>query len=57
MATEEVLGGWIAMRSAAVQKVAGPFGLVRGLLSNLKGKKTSVEIQHEATGLWAKRYS
>ena len=55
-ATEEALSIWIVRQSNNIPKVDDPFKLVRGMLSDLKGKITSVELQHEATKLWAKEY-
>ena len=55
-ATKEALSNWIIQQSTRVPKVKDPFKLVRGMLSDLKGKTTSVELQHEATKLWAKKY-
>ena len=56
-ATKEALGNWVMQQSTRFPKVKDPFKLVRGMLSDLKGKTTSVELQHEATKLWAKKYS
>ena len=55
-ATHEALSSWVMQQSTRVPKVKDPFKLVRGMLSDLKGKTTSVELQHEATKLWAKKY-
>ena len=56
-ATKEALTNWMSRQSTRVPKVKDPFKLVRGMLSDLKGKTTSVELQHEAVKLWAKKYS
>ena len=56
-ATKEALGNWVMQQSTKIPKVDDPFKLVRGILSHLKGKTTSVELQHEAVKLWAKKYS
>ena len=56
-ATEEALGSWEDFRSNSIPMVDDPFKLVEGILSHLKGKKTSVQLQHEAMDLWAKKYS
>lgn len=55
-ATKEALSLWVMQSSSKIPKVEDPFGLVRGMLKHLKGKTTSVELQHEATKLWAKKY-
>ena len=55
-ATHEAVSSWFMQQSTRVPKVKDPFKLVRGMLSDLKGKTTSVELQHEATKLWAKKY-
>ena len=55
-ATKEALSSWVMQQSMTVPKVDDPFKLVRGMLKELKGKTTSVELQHEAVKLWAKKY-
>ena len=55
-ATKEALSRWIVQQSTKIPKVDDPFKLVEGMLSHLKGKKTSVQLQHEATKSWAKKY-
>jgi len=35
------------------KKVKDPVKLIEGMLSHLKGKMTSVELQHEAMKIWA----
>lgn len=55
-ATREALVGWMSQQSTMVPKVKEPFKLVRGMLKDLKGKTTSVELQYEAVKLWAKKY-
>lgn len=39
-----------------IDKVEDPFKLVEGILSDLRGKKTSVQLQHEATKIWARKF-
>ncbi len=56
-ATKEALRSWVNQQSIKVPVVKDPFKLVRGMLKDLKGKTTSVELQHEAVKLWAKKYS
>ena len=55
-ATKEALSSWVIQQSTKIPKVDDPFKLVEGMLGHLKGKKTSVQLQHEATKLWAKKY-
>lgn len=55
-ATKEALTNWVTQQSTSLPKVDDPFKLVEGMLSHLKGKKTSVQLQHEATKSWAKKY-
>jgi hypothetical protein len=56
-ASKEALSEWIHQQPTKIPKVKDPFKLVEGILSHLKGKKTSVELQHEAKKLWTKQYS
>ena len=55
-ATKEALSDWVMQKSNKLPKVEDPFVLIRGILKHLKGKKTYVQLQHEATKLWAKKY-
>ena len=55
-ATKEALSSWVIQQSTKIPKVEDPFKLVEGMLSHLKGKKTSVQLQHEAVKLWARKY-
>ena len=55
-ATKEALNDWVRQQPTKVPKVDDPFKLVRGILGHLKGKKTPVQLQHEAKYLWAKKY-
>ena len=55
-ATKEALNDWVHQQPTKVPKVDDPFKLVRGILGHLKGKKNSVQLQHEAKYLWAKKY-
>ena len=47
----------IMQKSDKIPQVEDPFKLVLGMLKHLRGKKTSVELQHEATKIWAKKYT
>lgn len=38
-----------------VKKVDEPIKLIEGVLSKYRGKYTSVELQHEASKIWAKK--
>ena len=51
-AAEEALENWKGFHSDKLPKVDDPFKLVRGMLKHLRGKKTSVQLQHEARYLW-----
>ena len=53
-ASKEALRNWIRQQSNKIPRVDNPFNLVEGILSHLKGKKSSVELQHEAKNLWTK---
>ena len=55
-ATKEALTDWVHQQPTKAQKVDDPFDLVIGILGHLRGKKTSVQLQHEAKDLWAKKY-
>lgn len=55
-ALESAIEKWIreALLTKSETKVKDPVAMMEGLLIELKGKKTSVELQHEAKELWAK---
>lgn len=55
-ASEMAIKKWVGDRSKRpVKKVDDPVKLIKGGLSKYKGKYTSVELQHEATKIWAKK--
>ncbi len=55
-ALESAIEKWMreARLTKSETKVKDPIAMMEGLLIELKGKKTSVELQHEAKELWAK---
>ena len=53
-ASEEAIESWIKQQNQGLQKVKDPLKLIEGILSHLKGKYTSVQLQHEAAKLWIK---
>lgn len=53
-ATEEAVSIWIDKEPSIIPKLEDPFGAVTGILKHLRGKKTSVQLQHEAKDLWTK---
>jgi len=52
-AGEEAIQNWIKDKNR-LHIVEDPVNLIEGILSHLKGKYTSVELQHEAVKLWTK---
>ena len=56
-AIKDAINQWIQQQPQELPKVEDPFDLIRGSLSHLKGKMTSVELQKEAMELWAKKFS
>ncbi len=55
-ASEVALLKWVNERSKRpVKEVENPVKLIKGMLSKYRGKYTSVELQHEATKIWAKK--
>jgi hypothetical protein len=55
-ATELAIKKWSeeAVKEKQAKKIKDSIELMEGLLVELKGKKTSVELQHEAMKLWSK---
>ena len=54
MAGKKALGSWVREEEKKLPQVDNPVSLIDGILSHLKGKYTSVELQHEAVKLWLK---
>ena len=54
-ASKEALKSWIKTEEKPLPKVKDPIALLEGCLAHLKGKYTSVELQHEAKKLWLKK--
>ncbi len=52
-AAVEALHRWIGEQEE-IPRVKDPFPLLRGILSDLRGKVTAVELQHSAKKLWVK---
>ncbi|MBS3074815.1 hypothetical protein J4447_05195 [Candidatus Pacearchaeota archaeon] len=55
-ATELAIRRWSEeiVKEKPAKKIKDPVELMEGLLVELRGKKTSVELQHEARKLWSK---
>ena len=53
-ASLEAITGWIKEQSPEMAKSKNPIKLIEGSLSHLRGKYTSVDLQHEASKLWTK---
>ena len=45
---------WVRQNDVKHKKVDDPVGLITGILKDVKGK-SSVELQHEASKIWAER--
>lgn len=54
-ASKEALKIWIKSEEKPLPKLKDPFKNIRGCMKELKGKYTSVELQHEAKNLWPKK--
>ncbi len=55
-AAEKAFELWIVMeRTDSIPDVEEPVKLIEGMLSFLKGKYTSVQLQHEMKKLWTKK--
>jgi len=58
-ATHEALEEWVMQKSTTIPKISqtgDSFKLVEGILSHLRGKKSSVQLQHEVGKLWTKKH-
>ncbi len=53
-ASEEAIREWIREQKKELPKSENPIALIDGILSHVKGKFTSVELQHEAKKLWSR---
>ena len=53
-AGKQALKDWINVNNEDLPHVKDPFKSIRGCMKHLRGKYTSVELQHEAVKLWAK---
>ena len=53
-AAQEAFESWISRKQEGVKEVENPVKLIEGIFSSLKGKYTSVQLQHEAKDLWTK---
>ena len=55
-ASEVAISHWVSEEGKKpIKKVKDPIKLIEGILSEYKGKYSSVELQHEATKIWAER--
>lgn len=55
-ASEIAIRKWISERpKGPIKKIDDPVKLIKGGLAKYRGKYTSVELQHEATKIWAKK--
>ena len=55
-AAEEAFEFWIAMGGRnGMPEIENPLKLIEGGLSHLRGKYTSVQLQHESNKLWVKK--
>lgn len=53
-AGEEAMKEWIKLEENNIPKLNDPIESISGMMKHLKGKITSVELQHEASKLWIK---
>ncbi len=55
MAGQEAIQRWIKEEEKTLPRIKDPFKLLRGCMKHLRGKYTSVELQHEAINLWTEK--
>jgi len=55
-AAEEAFELWISMgKDNGIPEIENPLKLIEGRLSHLRGKYSSIQLQHEAKRLWSKK--
>lgn len=50
----EAMKRWIKEEERKLPVVESPIGLIKGIMKHLRGKYTSVQLQHEAVKVWIK---
>ncbi len=53
-ASEEAIKKWVKEGTTELPKAKDSIKEIRGIMKHLKGKYSSVELQHEAVKLWVK---
>lgn len=53
-ASKEAIKNWIKVEDRQLPKSKDSIKAIRGIMKHLRGKYTSVELQHQATKLWTK---
>lgn len=53
-ASKNAIEQWLKTEERMPSTIENPLSKLKGVLKHLKGKYTSVELQHEAVKLWAK---
>ena len=53
-ASRNAIEQWLKAEEKVPATIENPLSKLKGILKHLKGKYTSVELQHEAVKLWAK---
>ena len=54
-ASELAIKHWVCQEEKQLPKTKDYFSEVKGIMKHLRGKYTSVQLQHEAMELWAKK--